>query len=145
MGGRGAKSTRAPIVKAKLGKFDKFRFAGMDIVDASNQYYRVSAVSNDESKIIVNFGPEHVKKTPYGYAVTVAEGKTVYVKDWAVNDSWKAGGMLVMFDKAYYKPRDTKYVNDNLYMDKTGYKWNDMLKIAKMQKQHHWKKKDKKL
>lgn len=75
-------------------------------------------------------------KTQYGYSFAVSENKVVYLKDWQVQNSYR-GGNLVLFDKKYFKPKETKYSNSSLEGAKeTTFK--DLTKAAKAQKNHLW-------
>lgn len=124
-------------ISKKQKEFDRFRFQGMDVERESGKYYKIGAVSADGNKLLVSMGENHVKKTPYGYAVALSENKVAYVKDWQVQTSYR-GGQLVLLDKQHFKPTETKYKNPD-FEDSKETTWNDLKKAAQAQKNHLWK------
>lgn len=132
-------------LRTRVTKNDKFRmdtaFKGLNYSKVrsskSSGYIYADRVSKDGENIMVLFAPSHVRQTPYGFAIQLDEKHVQYVKDWQVypQESPYKGfqGINVAFSRKYWKPKETKYTNDDFIGNSQMLNYSEMLKIAREQ------------
>lgn len=78
--------------------FNAFRFAGLDHKDLSNKYFTMNRVSEDEKKIVVRVGDDHVLRTKFGWALILDQEHVVFLKDWQVSQNYFGNEVLIQKD-----------------------------------------------
>lgn len=68
-----------------MSYFNDYRFAGLDLKDASNNYWTCRRVSDDGHKIVVRVMPVHVFKSKFGYGFTLDAKHIIWLKPWQVS------------------------------------------------------------
>lgn len=113
-------------------KFNEYRFAGLDYKVASNKYWTMNRVSEDERKIVVKVSDCHIVETRYGYAIILDAHHVVFVKDWSVSRNWY--GNEVMFSEEYFNVKEWGDFSEDFEDDTQSCTWEHMLEIAKVQR-----------
>ena len=116
--------------KSKKTSFNDFRFGGLNKRRASNQYWTMNRVSEDESKIVVKVADEHLLETRYGYALILDRNHVVFVKDWQVSKNYF--GNEVVLTKEYFNVKEWGTFNDFCENEEV-LSWKHWLEIAKNQ------------
>lgn len=83
-----------------MGKFNEFRFEGLDARKISNKYMTMKRVSEDKNKIVVKVGDTHILKTKFGYALILNAEYVVFLKDWQVDQNYY--GNEVLLNKEFF-------------------------------------------
>lgn len=111
-----------------MGKFNEFRFEGLDARKISNKYMTMKRVSDDKNKIVVKVGDSHILKTKFGYALILNAEYVVFIKDWQVDQNYY--GNEVLLSKEFFSPKkwgdfslEFGYEEDNL-------NWEEWLNTA---------------
>mgnify|MGYP000359422801 CR=1 FL=1 len=111
-----------------MGKFNEFRFEGLDARKISNKYMTMKRVSDDKNKIVVKVGDSHILKTKFGYALILNAEYVVFLKDWQVDQNYY--GNEVLLNKEFFIPKkwgdfslEFGYEEDNL-------NWEEWLNTA---------------
>lgn len=111
-----------------MGKFNEFRFEGLDARKISNKYMTMKRVSDDKNKIVVKVGDAHILKTKFGYALILNAEYVVFLKDWQVDQNYY--GNEVLLNKEFFIPKkwgdfslEFEYEEDNL-------NWEEWLNTA---------------
>lgn len=111
-----------------MGKFNEFRFEGLDARKISNKYMTMKRVSDDKNKIVVKVGDSHILKTKFGYALILNAEYVVFIKDWQVDQNYY--GNEVLLNKEFFIPKkwgdfslEFGYEEDNL-------NWEEWLNTA---------------
>lgn len=160
MGGRGASSGNSGYAKrrahnkemhdsmpartknSKSGKFNEFRFAGLDwykqSTSKSSSYIHMNRVSEDGDKIVVRVDESHIKATRYGNVqLQLDKQHAVYLKQWQVESHTEpykgANGFEVVLDKKFFTPKETKYADNNFLSDKSRLSFSHWRKVAEKQ------------
>lgn len=55
----------------------------------------MNRVSEDQKKIVVKVGAEHLKATKYGYALILDDTHVVFIKDWQVSSNYYGNEVLL--------------------------------------------------
>lgn len=160
MGGRGASSGNSSYAQmrahnkemhdsmpartknSKSGKFNEFRFKGLDwykqSMSKSSSYLRMNRVSEDGDKVVVRVADSHIKPTRYGdVQLQLDRQHAVYLKHWQVEshtDPYSgANGYEVVLDRKYFKPKETRYANKDFSSDKSRLSFDHWRKVAESQ------------
>lgn len=132
-GGRGSKSSpKKQEPKKQKSNFNDFRFEGLNVKKESNNYITMERVNPEKDRIVVKVGDNHLKKTPYGYALVLDEKNVVFVKDWQVSQNYY--GNEVVLTKQYFKPREWGNHSEFSGINKENHNWSTWLKTAQSQK-----------
>ena len=83
-----------------MGKFNEFRFEGLDARKISNKYMTMKRVSEDKNKIVVKVGDTHILKTKFGYELILNAEYVVFLKDWQVDQNYY--GNEVLLNKEFF-------------------------------------------
>lgn len=93
--------------------FNEYRFEGLHFRKCSNKYLTMNRVSENEQKIVVKIGEDHLIRTKFGYALVLDRTHVVFVKDWQVSKNYY--GNEILLDKNYF---DVKvWGNHELFFD----------------------------
>lgn len=84
----------------KEKEFNQFRFEGLNYEVYSNKYLTMDRVSENEEKIVVKVGDNHLIKTFYGYALVLDRTRVVFLKNWQVSQNYY--GNEVLIDKNFW-------------------------------------------
>ena len=114
----------------KKGNFNDFRFSGLNYRDASNKYFTMNRVSEDESRIVVKVANDHLIKTRFGYALVLDREHVVFLKEWQVSMNWF--GNEVLIDKNFWNVKKWG-THDNFPKIEENLDFNTWLKTAKEQ------------
>lgn len=108
--------------------FNDFRFSGLNYSDYSNQYFVIeSRISENQDKIVIKVGDNHLHKTQYGYAFILDKTHVVFIKDWQV--SFGYWGTEVILSKDYFNVKS--WGNWDLFMEnEAALNWEYWLNIA---------------
>lgn len=93
-----AEKENKPTQKTKnvsRAEFDIFRFGDLNFTSASNKYWTMDRVSEDENKIVVRVGDSHLVKTKFGYALILDNTHVVFIKDWQVSSNYFGNEVLL--------------------------------------------------
>ena len=85
---------------SKKQEFNDFRFEGLNYREASNKYYTMERVSEDETKIVVKVADSHLFKSKYGYGLILNANHVVWLKDWQVSQNYY--GNEILLSKKYF-------------------------------------------
>jgi hypothetical protein len=113
--------------------FNRFRFAGLHHKDLSNKYFTMNRVSDDETKIVVRIDAGHLLQTKYGYALILDDKHVVFIKEWAVSDSYY--GTEVLLSKDYFTVKEWGDFPDYAENDQN-LSWEHWLETAKLQAEY---------
>lgn len=91
----------------KNNDFNDFRFKALNYRDVSNKYLTMDRVSDDNNKIVVNVGDEHLLPTKYGYALILDEFNVVFLKKWAVDINYF--GNYVLLNRDFWQVKKFKH------------------------------------
>ena len=155
MGGRGSSSGIVSSQKAKnklmhdnmpartknskSGKFNEFRYGGLDwwkeSLSKSSGYLHMNRVSEDGDKIVVRVSDEHVKSTRYGNIQLQLDSQhVVYLKQWQVESHTEpykgASGFEVVLDRKYFNPKQTKVTNQSFSNNKAALSFDHWKSVA---------------
>ncbi len=112
--------------------FRDWLFSGLNVNSASNKYYSLNRVNDEENKIIVKVSDSHIIPTKYGYALILDRTHVVFLKDWAVESNWYSNE--VMLTKQYFNVKawgeHDEFSDNNEALD-----FNHWLDVAKVQQQ----------
>lgn len=115
----------------KQGNFNDYRFGGFDYGDYSNKYYKIkNHVSENEEKIIVCIGENHLVKTRFGYALILDNMHVIFLKSWQVSTSPQ--GNYVLLDKKFWNVKEWGNF-ENFMVDENELKFETWLEAAKEQ------------
>lgn len=84
--------------------FNEFRFAGLNLMDASNKYLTMDRVSEDQNKIVVKISGSHLLQTRFGYALILDSKHVVFLKDWQVSENYF--GNEVLLTREYFNVKE---------------------------------------
>lgn len=125
-----------------MKQFNEFRFDGLKQLGESNNYYTMKRVSDDEKKIMVAVGIDHLVKTKYGYALVLDRTHVVFIKDWQVDINFFNNEVILT--KEYFNVKEWgehDFFSDN----EEALNWEYWLNGAKAQDEAsnygHWRKK----
>lgn len=110
--------------------FNEFRFKGLGYRDASNKYYTMNRINDDETKIVVKIAGSHLIETKYGYAVILDNKHVVFVKSWQVSSNYF--GNEVLLTKEYFVPKEWGE-HDDFFENEEALSWESWVEIAKEQ------------
>lgn len=112
--------------------FNNFRFSGLNARNDSNKYMTMNRVSEDETKIVINVGENHLLKTKFEYAFIIDSKHVVFIKDWQVNINYFKNEVLLTKDYFVVKQWGDFSENfDEVSEDKKT--WDYFLGVAKTQ------------
>lgn len=80
------------------------RFEGLNYKQLSNNYLTMNRVSEDNNKIVVKIGSDHLLKTKYGYAFILDRTHVVFLKEWQINTSYY--GTEVLLERQNFKVKE---------------------------------------
>lgn len=80
---------------SKKQDFNNFRFEGLNHREASNKYFTMERVSEDENKIVVKVSAEHLFKTKYGFGLILNANHVIFLKDWQVSQNYFGNEVLI--------------------------------------------------
>lgn len=135
-------SMPARTKNSKSGKFNEFRFEGLDwykqSTSKSSSYLHMNRVSDDGDKIVVRVADSHIKPTRYGNVqLQLDKQHAVYLKQWQVEshtDPYKgAFGFEVVLDRKYFNPKQTRYADENFPSDESRLSFSHWRKVAEEQ------------
>ena len=118
--------------------FNEYRFEGLKHHRISNKYLSMNRVSENEEKIVVKVGDNHILETAYGYALILDSKNVVFLKNWQVSRNYY--GTEVLLDKNYFNVK--KWGNfENLFIEENEeeHKFETWSKAAKLQEQEEVK------
>lgn len=87
----------------KKKEFNDFRFEDLNYANISNKYFTMDRVNENEDKIVVKVGEEHLLKTKFGYALILDLYHVLFLKDWQVDENYF--GNEVLLTKEFFKPK----------------------------------------
>ena len=114
-------------------KFNEYRFEGLNYRSASNKYWTMNRVNDDETKIVVKVADCHLFETMYGYGLIIDEKHVVWLKSWAVSSNWY--GNEVMLDKAYFNVKEAKKSFDDFDEEPESMDFAHWVEVAKVQQE----------
>lgn len=85
-------------MKRTISDFDNFRFNGLGVEIHSNKYLTMKRYTEDENKIVVKVGDNHLIKTAYGYALILDDKHVVFLKKWQVSINYYGNEVLLSRD-----------------------------------------------
>lgn len=88
----------------KKSKFNDYRFEGLHYIAASNKYFTMQRISDDENKIVVKVADSHLQRTKYGYALILDYNHVVFIKDWQVSENYY--GNEVLLTREYFNVKE---------------------------------------
>lgn len=88
----------------KKNDFNSYRFGDLNYSEVSNKYFTMDRVSEDENKIVVKVGENHIIPTKYGFALILDATRVVFVKEWQVSPNWF--GIEVMLCRDYFNVKE---------------------------------------
>lgn len=126
------------IIQSRKGKeevnikkeFNDFRFEGLDYKEASNEYFTMNRVSEDETKIIVKVDLEHLIQTKYGFALILDNTRVVFLKDWQVDINYF--GNEILLTKEYFNVKVWGN-HEEFEENDSNCEWETLLTAAKTQ------------
>lgn len=123
-------------VTKKANEFNQFRFEGLSLTEKSNKYLTMNRFNEDETKIVVKIGEEHLKSTQYGYALILDNETVVFLKEWQINSNYY--GIECLLTKEYFIPK--KWGNwDRFTKNEENCIFENWVKIAKEQQNYQEK------
>ena len=117
-------------VKGKRADFNDFRFSGLNWHQKSNEYLTMERVSEDENKIVVKVGSDHLISTRYGYALILDNTHVVFLKSWQVSTNWY--GNEVLLQKEYFIVKEWGE-HEAFDEEPQNLQYDEWLKVAKEQ------------
>jgi hypothetical protein len=84
--------------------FNDFRFKGLEYRKASNKYYTMNRINEEENKIVIKVDDVHLLPTRFGYAFILDRTHVVFLKEWQVNRNFY--GNEVLLDKNYFQAKE---------------------------------------
>ena len=113
--------------------FNEFRFSGLHLEEQSNKYLTMNRVSDDENKVVVKVGTDHLLKTKYGFALILNSTHVVFLKDWQVDINYF--GNEVLIDKDYWLVKQWGDFSDVFDDSEDNLKFEKWLSVAKIQQE----------
>lgn len=110
--------------------FNEFRFSGLEYKDASNKYFTMKRVSEDEKKIVVKVAESQILETRYGYALILDYNHVVFLKNWQVSDNYY--GVEVLINEDYWNVKEWGEF-DGFAEDSDNLNWSTWVEAAKEQ------------
>lgn len=110
--------------------FNDFRFKDLNYKQCSNHYFTMDRVSEDEKKIVVKVGDNHLLSTLYGYALILDNTHVVFLKKWQVSKN--DFGNEVLLNKEFWKVTEWG-LHEDFDTNEKNYDFNTWLEIAKEQ------------
>lgn len=111
-----------------MGKFNEFRFEGLDARKISNKYMTMKRVSGDKNKIVVKVGDAHILKTKFGYALILNAEYVVFLKDWQVDQNYY--GNEVLLNKEFFLPKKWDDFSLEFGYEEDNLNWEEWLNTA---------------
>lgn len=111
--------------------FNEFRFSGLHLEEQSNKFLTMNRVSDDENKVVVKVGTDHLLKTKYGFALILNSTHVVFLKDWQVDINYF--GNEVLIDKDYFLVKQWGDFSDVFDDSEDNLKFEKWLGVAKIQ------------
>ncbi len=113
--------------------FNEFRFSGLHLEEQSNKYLTMNRVSDDENKVVVKVGTDHLLKTKYGFALILNSTHVVFLKDWQVDINYF--GNEVLIDKDYWLVKEWGDFSDAFDDSEDNLKFEKWLSVANIQQE----------
>lgn len=89
---------------SKKANFNNYRFGGLNAHEISNNYISMDRVNEEEDKIVVNVGENHLLPTKYGYALILDVNHVVFLKTWQVSSNYFRNEVLLC--EEYFNVRE---------------------------------------
>lgn len=110
--------------------FNDFRFKGLEYRKASNKYYTMNRINEEENKIVIKVDDVHLLPTRFGYAFILDKTHVVFLREWQVDRNFY--GNEVLLDKNYFQAKEWGE-HENFLEDEKALDFNEYVEIAKEQ------------
>lgn len=110
--------------------FNDFRFKGLEYRKASNKYYTMNRINEEENKIVIKVDDVHLLPTRFGYAFILDRTHVIFLKEWQVDRNFY--GNEVLLDKDYFLVKEWGEF-ENFLEDEKALNYSEYVEIAKEQ------------